>query len=451
LEPSEDLYNAVAMLSADCPADVIKPLYVRFFLDSALSPEAEERGEHVLNALSLMWPGRMPDIEGLSVDYFRLKSLTAIVNFPHLRALSIAGCREITEFSPLARLTSLEVLRLDGTQISDLSWVTALPRLRILSLRGCANAGNAIGALKDLKNIRVLGSGIAGFDKGLLEPQVETAARTQTVRKSIHAAVRDGDTTKVAAPLQGKPDLVFSKDDDGETPLHLATAAGHIAIMKLLIAKGADVNSVTGKEGLAALHLATALGHKDAVALLLSSKAKVNSKSVREAVTPLRIAAACGQKDVAALLLANKADTNAKDGSGWTPLHATAWNLSPSGERLSSRDYNGEAIASLLLDNNADVNAEGRNGWTPLHMAASRDRLGLAELLLTRKANINRRSNDGDMPLHIAARMGFKEIVTLLLANKADINATNKYGDTPMGEAANAGHTAVAKLLRRDK
>ena len=36
----------------------------------------------------------------------------------------------------------------------------------------------------------------------------------------IHDAAKDGDLEKVKALLKDNPDLVFSKDNDGATPLH---------------------------------------------------------------------------------------------------------------------------------------------------------------------------------------------------------------------------------------
>ncbi len=38
----------------------------------------------------------------------------------------------------------------------------------------------------------------------------------------IHDAARNGDLEKVRALLKDNPDLVFSKDDNGKTPLHMA-------------------------------------------------------------------------------------------------------------------------------------------------------------------------------------------------------------------------------------
>ena len=38
----------------------------------------------------------------------------------------------------------------------------------------------------------------------------------------IHKAIKDNDNAKVRELIKNNPDLVFSKDEDGFTPLHLA-------------------------------------------------------------------------------------------------------------------------------------------------------------------------------------------------------------------------------------
>ena len=101
----------------------------------------------------------------------------------------------------------------------------------------------------------------------------------------IHSAARDGDLGKVRALLKDAPYLVFSKDNSGYTPLHLAAQ----------------------------------MDHKDVAGLLLADKAEVDARAVNGR-TPLYVAAIYGHKDVAELLLAHDAEVNAKNKDGGTPL-----------------------------------------------------------------------------------------------------------------------------------
>jgi hypothetical protein len=103
-------------MTGELPSDTICPLYLRFFQDRMLGPDDERRGHHTLNILQLI-AERLPAIEGLSLDHFRLSDIAFLADFTKLKALSIAGCRDVSDFAPLSNLGALEVLRLDGNRM----------------------------------------------------------------------------------------------------------------------------------------------------------------------------------------------------------------------------------------------------------------------------------------------------------------------------------------------
>jgi ankyrin repeat protein len=83
----------------------------------------------------------------------------------------------------------------------------------------------------------------------------------------IHDAAKSGDLVKVKALLKGNPDLVFSKDNDGRTPLHWAAAGARKDVVELLLVNQAEVNA-KNKEGWTPLHWAALQGQKDMAELL---------------------------------------------------------------------------------------------------------------------------------------------------------------------------------------
>ena len=83
----------------------------------------------------------------------------------------------------------------------------------------------------------------------------------------IHDAAKGGDLAKVKALLKGNPDLVFSKDEKGVMPLHVAAFVGAKDVVELLLASKADVNAKDNK-GHTPLNWASAKGHKDVADLL---------------------------------------------------------------------------------------------------------------------------------------------------------------------------------------
>ena len=215
----------------------------------------------------------------------------------------------------------------------------------------------------------------------------------------IQDAVLAGDIAKVQALIKGNPDLIFSKDSLGRTPLHEAASKGF----------------------------------KDMAILLIANKADVNAKS-DVGDTPLHSAAANGSEDVTKLLLASKADVNARTNHGWTPLHNAVVN-----------GY--KSMVVLLLANKADVNAVNNDGWTPLHYAAWKSDEEIEALLLAYKADVNARANYSWTPLHSAAANGYKAAVSVLLSNGADVNARTSDGWTPADLVINKKD--VAELLHQ--
>jgi ankyrin repeat protein len=268
----------------------------------------------------------------------------------------------------------------------------------------------------------------------------------------IFAATQAGDLEKVKALLAANPDLVFSKDSQGDTPLHAAAALGkpggrrggvapetnYAEVAKLLLANKADVNA-KDNDGNTPLHIAGRTGRKDVAESLLANKAEVNAKN-SDGKTPLDLAVERENKDVAELLCASNADVNSMRKDGWTPLHRAVLNR-------------GTDVAAVLLAHNANINAQGRdNARTPLLDAALRGKRDMVELLLTNNADVNAKDiTDGKTPLHWAAIGGWKSVVALLLSNKADINIKDLAGRTPLDEAVFWYRGGVAELLMANK
>jgi ankyrin repeat protein len=59
----------------------------------------------------------------------------------------------------------------------------------------------------------------------------------------ILEATKHGDLKNIKELLHDHPDLVFSKDKNSLTSLHLAAANGHKDVAELLLAHNADVNA----------------------------------------------------------------------------------------------------------------------------------------------------------------------------------------------------------------
>src|SRR5437763_8256647 len=99
-------------------------------------------------------------------------------------------------------------------------------------------------------------------------------------------------------------------DKEDHTPLMRAALVGDTETVKLLVAKGEDVNA-QDHEGRTALMFAVINMHTDTVKALLDLGADVNVRA-NDGGTALMLAATCGDEEIARLLLRKGADVNGR-------------------------------------------------------------------------------------------------------------------------------------------
>ena len=87
---------------------------------------------------------------------------------------------------------------------------------------------------------------------------------------TLHMAAYAGDVQTVRRLLEAGA-AVNQQDEEGRTPLYLATQEGYMEVMELLIARGADVNQGAGHDPreFAPLYVAASCGRVDAIDLLV--------------------------------------------------------------------------------------------------------------------------------------------------------------------------------------
>src|SRR5580692_5638508 len=94
---------------------------------------------------------------------------------------------------------------------------------------------------------------------------------TSCSRYNIFDATENGDLEKVKSLLKDNPDLVFSKDTNGATPLFWAAANGRKNVAELLLTDKADVNA-KDNQGETPLHEAAWDGNEAIAERLLAGK-----------------------------------------------------------------------------------------------------------------------------------------------------------------------------------
>jgi ankyrin repeat protein len=156
------------------------------------------------------------------------------------------------------------------------------------------------------------------FDAGGGPADWTMAAQAAIV--AFHQAMGAHDIETVARMLDEDPRLLSSVWA-GESPLTRAIRGEHVSMVRLLLEKGADVNTPDA-QGTPALHIAAGRRHEDVVSLLLTSGADV-SRANRSGYTPLMNASTWGHVGVVRLLLRYMGgrELDVRCDGGWTALY----------------------------------------------------------------------------------------------------------------------------------
>ena len=93
--------------------------------------------------------------------------------------------------------------------------------------------------MANVKNLA--GVAIAAFIlmAGCHHQTTPTAAPSASEVAEFDSAVRDGDTSIVSRLIKAKPEMINAKDENGKTPLTIATEKGDQAMADLLRRPGA--------------------------------------------------------------------------------------------------------------------------------------------------------------------------------------------------------------------
>jgi ankyrin repeat protein len=267
-----------------------------------------------------------------------------------------------------------------------------------------------------------------------------------------------GVTPLMQAAIVGSPEAMKLLLDNGADP-NLANTAGSTALMfsvtdiakvRLLVDRGANVNA-TSKFGRTPLLLAALSdGSADIVRLLLAKGADV--KAVDGFKTNALLAAAAGNDTEAIRLFVDAGlDVNAVNFAGFTPL-------------MTSANQGNLAAVRLLLAKGADVNAVSGDGsfqkvkagvialgnWTALLLAAPAGSTELVKTLLDAGANVNVKDVRGMTPLMLAVGTDHQnlDVIRTLIAKGADVNAKSQAGETAIDWARKIGASQTTELLK---
>ncbi|KAM8868838.1 inversin isoform 2-T2 [Spinachia spinachia] len=195
-------------------------------------------------------------------------------------------------------------------------------------------------------------------------------------------------------------------DKYGGTALHAASLSGHVSTVKLLLERGAMVDSLDVMKH-TPLFRACEMGHRDVIITLIKGSASVDLVDV-DGHTALHWAALGGNAEVCQILMENGISPNVQDQAGRTPLQCAA--------------YGGYITCmAVLMETNADPNIQDKEGRTALHWSCNNGYLDAVKLLLSYNSFPNHMEHTEERytPLDYALLGGHSEVTQYMLEHGA--------------------------------
>jgi ankyrin repeat protein len=275
-------------------------------------------------------------------------------------------------------------------------------------------------------------------------------------------AAESGDHAAAMRLVGAKGANVNAAEADGSTAIMYAAANGDLELVRALIKAGANVKLET-QLGSSAITEASIIGSAPIIDALLKAGADPNFKTPN-GETPIMAAARSGKVDAAKTLLDAGADINAKE--TWGEQSALMW---AAAQKQAD-------MVKFLASNGANLNDHGKinqwerkviqeprpkdmnkGGFTALHYAAREGCTLCVQYLLAAKADPDSEDPDRETPLLLALENLHFDTAAVLVKGGADLDKWDLFGRSPVYMAADVstlpmkGNGAMAVIPSPDK
>ena len=223
------------------------------------------------------------------------------------------------------------------------------------------------------------------------------------------------------AAHQDHPDVVrvlidagadIDTNNDGHSPLHLASRSGALEVVKMLVKAGAGVNATDGN-GRTCLIDAAHYGHTETVRYLVGlPEVDVNYRGMCSE-TALHCAVNQGHPDMVQVLIDVGADIDTRNDDGHSPLHCAS-------------QEGALEVVKMLVEAGAGVNATDYDGTTSLIFAAINGETETVRYLVgLPEVDVNHCDSDNETALDWAMAEGYSDVVQVLI-DAGDVRFTSK-------------------------
>ncbi|XP_066247914.1 protein phosphatase 1 regulatory subunit 16A isoform X2 [Euwallacea similis] len=224
---------------------------------------------------------------------------------------------------------------------------------------------------------------------------------------------------------------VNAEDSEKWTPLHAAATCGHLKLVKILIARGANLLAVNADgnmpydicEDEQALDYIESEMAKNGVTQQLIDETRASTE--RRMLTDVRAYAQRGE------------NLEQYDSQGATPLHIAAANGYIS-------------VVEFLLDQGVRTDVKDKDDWQPSHAAACWGHIDVLEILAQSGANLNARNKNDETPADICEDPEIKERI-LELRNEQETKRQAEAKRKVRRSQSNTRTQSVRRTSLRDK
>ena len=284
----------------------------------------------------------------------------------------------------------------------------------------------------------------------------------------LHLAARNGhrDICEILLRDDNHKTKINARNRFESTPLTEAARGGHMGVVKLLVARGADVNGSIDKQSRSLWRQVEYLSSSTVRAF-----GSLNGPTYEQRSTPVIEAARRNHGDIIKYLAQNQADIEVRTLSGRNALQVAAFDgqlksmealvschaniqgedkWSQTALLLASWQNHADAV-KWLLSQGANIDAANKWGLTPLIIAARHGHTKPMRILLEAGAKGGLKDHDGYTALALAAFHGQVAAVKLLIEHNADVNTQTNFGDTAMMQAIRKNltddHVEIVQML----
>ena len=284
----------------------------------------------------------------------------------------------------------------------------------------------------------------------------------------LHLAARNGhrDICEILLRDNNHKTKINARNRFDSTPLTEAARGGHMGVVKLLVARGADVNGSIDKQSRSLWRQVEYLSSSTVRAF-----GSLDGPTYEQRSTPVIEAARRNHADIIKYLAQNQADIEVRTPSGRNALQVAAFDgqlksmealvschanvqgedkWSQTALLLASWQNHADAV-KWLLSQGANIDAANKWGLTPLIIAARHGHTKPMRILLEAGAKGECEDHDGYTALALAAFHGQVAAVKLLIEHNADVNTQTNFGDTAMMQAIRKNltddHVEIVQIL----